>query len=138
MARFSAAFGLCADAAMTTLGSELKMRELISARLGDMLSNLYLASMVLKNWHEGQPVEGEKEVMEYSLGLLLYRTENALDEFLQNLPSRPVALALRAITMPLGRRWDAPHDDLSEVGAGHLHRHANPQQADCRCLDRGR
>lgn len=113
VARFSAAFGLCADAAMTTLGSELKMRELISARLGDVLANLYLASMVLKNWHETQPVDGERDLMEYSLALLLYRAENAMDEFLQNLPNRPVALALRAITMPLGRRWDKPHDDLT-------------------------
>ncbi|HCL38398.1 MAG: acyl-CoA dehydrogenase [Marinobacter sp.] len=113
LARFSSAFGLCADAAMTTLGGELKMRELISARLGDMLANLYLASMVLKNWHETQPVDGEKELMQYSLGYLLHRTELALDEFLQNLPNRPVALALRAITLPLGCRWDAPHDDLA-------------------------
>lgn len=115
VARFSAAFGLCADAAMTTLGSQLKMRELISARLGDMLANLYLASMVLKNWHESQPVAGEREVMEYSLATLLYRTENALDEFLQNLPNRPVAWALRALTMPLGRHWDKPHDDTTRA-----------------------
>ena len=113
VARFSAAFGLCSDAAMTTLGSELKMRELISARLGDMLSNLYLASMVLKNWYETQPVQGEKELMQYSLTLLLHRTEAALDEFLQNLPNRLVAHSLRAITLPLGRRWDAPHDDMT-------------------------
>ncbi|HTN32542.1 MAG TPA: acyl-CoA dehydrogenase [Marinobacter sp.] len=113
VARFSAAFGLCSDAAMTTLGSQLKMRELISARLGDMLSNLYLASMVLKNWHEGQPVEGEKELMEYSLGFLLHRTENALDEFLQNLPNRAVALVLRGVTMPLGRRWGVAQDTLT-------------------------
>ena len=113
VARFSAAFGLCADAAMTTLGSELKMRELISARLGDILANMYLASMVLKNWHETQPVDGEQDLMEYSLSLLLHRAENALDEFLQNLPSRTVAIALRALTMPLGRRWDKPHDDLA-------------------------
>ena len=113
VARFSAAFGLCSDAAMTTLGSQLKMRELISARLGDMLANLYMASMVLKHWHENQPVEGEADLMEYSMSLLLYRTENALDELLQNLPNRPVAFALRAITMPLGRHWDKPHDDLT-------------------------
>ena len=112
VSRFSAAFGLCADAAMVTLGSELKMRELVSARLGDMLSNLYLASMVLKNWQESQPVEGERELMEYSLTLLLYRTESALDEFLKNLPNRMVARALRAITLPLGRRWGVPGDDL--------------------------
>ena len=113
VARFSAAFGLCADAAMTTLGSQLKMRELISARLGDMLANLYMASMVLKHWHEAQPVEGESDVLEYSLGMLLHRTESALDEVLQNLPNRAVALVLRGITMPLGRRWDKPHDDLT-------------------------
>jgi acyl-CoA dehydrogenase len=51
--------------------------------------------------------------MEYSLSLLLHRAENALDEFLQNLPNRAVAVVLRALTMPLGRRWDKPHDDLS-------------------------
>ena len=113
VARFSAAFGLCSDAAMTTLGSQLKMRELISARLGDMLANLYMASMVLKHWHETQPVEGEADVLEYSLSLLLYRTENALDELLQNLPNRAVAVALKVITMPLGRRWHKPHDDLT-------------------------
>jgi acyl-CoA dehydrogenase len=113
VARFSAAFGLCADAAMTTLGSELKMRELISARLGDVLANLYLASMVLKNWHETQPVDGERDLMEYSMALLLNRAETAMEEFLQNLPNRPVAMALRAITMPLGRRWDQPRDDLA-------------------------
>ena len=115
VARFSAAFGLCADAAMSTLGSELKMRELISARLGDVLSNMYLASMVLKNWHESDKVEGEKALMEYSLNTLMYRMENALDEFLQNLPNTVVAKTLRVLTMPLGRRWDKPHDDLTRT-----------------------
>ncbi|MCH8497909.1 MAG: acyl-CoA dehydrogenase [Marinobacter sp.] len=113
VARFSSAFGLCADAAMTSLGAELKMRELISARLGDMLSNLYLASMVLKHWHETQPVEAEKDLMQYSLQFLLYRTEEALDEVLQNLPSKALGLVLRAVTLPLGRRWDRPHDDAT-------------------------
>ena len=113
VSRFSAAFGLCADAAMSTLGAELKMRELISARLGDVLSNMYLASMVLKNWHESDKVEGEQALMQYSLNLLIHNMENALDEFLQNLPNRIVAKTLRVLTMPLGRRWDKPHDDLT-------------------------
>ncbi|EAR10607.1 acyl-CoA dehydrogenase [Reinekea blandensis] len=110
LSRFSSAFGLCSDAAMATLGGELKMRELISARLGDMLSNLYLASMVLKRWEESEKVEGEQHVMEYSLQLLLHRTEAALSEFLDNLPARPVAMALRVVTLPLGRRWKMPDD----------------------------
>jgi len=115
LARFSSAFGLCSDAAMTTLGGELKMRELISARLGDMLANLYLASMVIKNWYETQPVEGEKELMQYSLALLLHRTEKALDEFLKNLPNRAVAIVLRLVTLPLGRCWSEPGDELTRA-----------------------
>src|SRR5690554_6319892 len=77
------------------------------------LANLYLASMVLKNWYETQPVDGEKELMQYSMTLLLHRTEKALDEFLKNLPNRPVAMALRAVTLPLGRRWAEPGDELT-------------------------
>jgi acyl-CoA dehydrogenase len=74
--------------------------------------------MVLKNWHETKPVEGEKDLVTYSLAFLLHRAETAMDEFLQNLPSRPLAGALRAIVMPLGRRWDRPHDDMSRAIAG--------------------
>ena len=52
----SAAFALCADAAMMTLGGSLKRRERLSARLGDVLSELYLASAVLKRFEdEGRP-----------------------------------------------------------------------------------
>ena len=113
--RFSAAFGLCSDAAMSTLGSELKLRELLSARLGDVLSNLYLTSMVLKNWHEGQAVEGERELMSYSCEFLLNRAEKALDELLHNLPNRAVARTLRLVTMPLGRRWHMPSDKRTQA-----------------------
>ena len=41
--RYSASFALAADAAMMTLGGTLKRKELISARLGDILSYLYLS-----------------------------------------------------------------------------------------------
>jgi acyl-CoA dehydrogenase len=43
----SAALALTADAALMTLGGSLKRRERISARLGDVLSMLYLSSAVL-------------------------------------------------------------------------------------------
>jgi len=54
------------------------MRELTSARLGDMLSNLYLASMVLKTLARNQPVDGEQHLLAYSLDMLGWaRTETA-------------------------------------------------------------
>ena len=48
VARFSAALGLAADMAMLTLGGKLKFKERLSARLGDVLSQLYIVCAMLK------------------------------------------------------------------------------------------
>lgn len=112
--RFSSAFGLCADAAMASVGSDLKKRELLSARLGDVLSNLYMTSMVLKQWHEGKAVPGEATLLRYSCTFLLKRAEDALYEFLANLPSRPLAAMLKMAVLPIGRQWHGPLDVLTQ------------------------
>ncbi len=110
--RFSASFSLLADVALGTLGGSLKFREMLSARLGDVLSNLYMTSMVLKQWHEGTKVAGEESLMRYSCEFLLYRAEVAIDEILDNLPNRTVAALVRPVVMPLGKRWSMPSDTL--------------------------
>ena len=110
--RFSASFSLLADVALGTLGGSLKFREMLSARLGDVLSNLYMTSMVLKQWHEGTQVAGEESLMRYSCEFLLYRAEVAMNEILDNLPNRAVATLVRPIVMPLGKRWSMPSDTL--------------------------
>ncbi|QTF91555.1 acyl-CoA dehydrogenase [Halomonas sp. BM-2019] len=115
IARLSAGFGLCADAAMASLGSTLKQREMLSARLGDVLSNLYLASMVIKQWHEDDPVEGEAALFHYACQFLLGRAEQSLDELFDNLPSRALARVLRPLVMPRGRRFKRPLDDLART-----------------------
>ncbi|WP_431023674.1 acyl-CoA dehydrogenase [Halomonas sp. H5] len=115
VARLSAGFSLCADAAMASLGASLKQREMLSARLGDVLSNLYLASMVLKSWQEGDQVEGEAALLHYSCQYLLNRAEQAFDELFDNLPSRALGRGLRLIVMPRGKRFKRPHDDLART-----------------------
>jgi acyl-CoA dehydrogenase len=111
--RFSAAFALVSDTAMLTLGGGLKKKEMLSARLGDMLSNLYLASMVLKHFeNQGRP-EADLPLVEWSCRFLLYRTQEQLHGFLRNFPLRWVAWALRLIVFPRGRSFSAPRDTLS-------------------------
>ncbi|PWW35915.1 acyl-CoA dehydrogenase [Chromohalobacter israelensis] len=110
VSRLASAFGLCADAAMASLGSGLKKREMLSARLGDVLSNLYLASMLIKQWHESESVEHEAALMHYSCRTLLYRAEQAFMELFDNLPNRALAMTLSAVALPLGRRWHKPQD----------------------------
>jgi len=110
--RLSAAFALVADMSMFTMQAALKRREMISGRLGDLLSMLYLASMVLKH-HEDQGAPAEDlPVVEWSCAHLLNSYQQSMHELLENLPNRPVALLLRAIVFPTGRHFEKPSDRL--------------------------
>jgi acyl-CoA dehydrogenase len=112
--RYSASFALITDAAMFTLGGELKRRELISARLGDILSYLYLASMVLKHYQDqGEPPE-DLPLVEWSCRTLLYRTQEQFHGLLRNFPNQWVAALLRVAIFPRGRTYSAPSDELGQ------------------------
>jgi len=118
--RFSAAFALVSDTAMLTLGGALKKKEMLSARLGDMLSNLYLASMVLKHFeNQGRP-EADLPLVEWACRFLLYRTQEQLHSFLRNFPVRPVAMLLRALVFPRGRMYQSPRDGLARRIVEHV------------------
>lgn len=110
--RLSAAFAFTADVAMVLLQASLKRREMISARLGDLLSMLYLASMVLKQYQDqGNPRE-DSPVVEWAIQYLLNRYQVAMQEIVHNFPNRLVALKLRLITFPLGQHFHKPSDAL--------------------------
>ena len=112
--RYSASFALITDAAMLMLGGELKRRELLSARLGDVLSYLYLASMVLKHYQDqGEPPE-DLPLVEWACRTLLYRTQEQLHGLLRNLPNRWAAALLRFAIFPRGRTYSAPSDELGQ------------------------
>jgi len=111
--RFSAAFALVSDTAMLTLGGALKKKEMLSARLGDILSNLYLASMVLKHFENQGRREADLPLVEWTSRFLLYRAQEQLHGFLRNFPVRSVAWMLRLIVFPRGRSFSAPRDRLS-------------------------
>ncbi len=113
--RFSASFALAADVAMLTLGGGLKKRELLSARLGDALSAMYLASMVLKHYeNEGRPAE-DLPLVEWACRDLLYDAQDKLHGFLRNFPNRLVASALRFFIFPRGLTYSAPGDALGRA-----------------------
>src|SRR5688572_4529632 len=112
--RYSASFALVTDAAMFSLGGELKRRELLSARLGDVLSYLYLASMVLKHYQDqGEPPE-DLPLVVWSCRTLLYKTQEQLHGLLRNFPNRFVAAILRFFIFPRGRTYSAPSDVLGQ------------------------
>jgi acyl-CoA dehydrogenase len=110
--RYSAAFALASDFAMLTLGGKLKIKELLSARLGDVLSSMYLASTVLKHFENQGRRATDLPLVEWSVRTLMYHAQEQLHSFLQNFPNRPVAMILRFFIFPRGRTYSAPSDEL--------------------------
>ena len=116
--RQAAAFALLADLSMMLLGGELKRRERLSARLGDVLSHMYLASAALKRYHDLDSPEHLNPLFKWAMEESLGHAERALDELLKNFPSRTLGFLLRGVVFPLGRRHTGPSDALdAEVAA---------------------
>ena len=113
--RFSAAFVLASDAAMLTLGGALKKKEKLSARLGDMLSYMYIASAVLKRFEDQNRPAEDLPLVEWACRDALYRLQESMHAFLRNFPNRMVAGVLRFLIFPRGRMYSAPGDELGHV-----------------------
>ncbi len=111
LGRYAAAFALTADMALLTLGGALKRREMLSARLGDILSELFLLSAVLKRWHEEGHQEDDLPVVEWCMETGFATIETRFSEVLANLPNRVVAGLLRFLIMPRGIRRRGPSDE---------------------------
>ena len=114
LSRFSASFALFSDSAMAVLGGSLKRKERLSARLGDILSYLYIASGVLKIFRDDGSPKDEEILVEWALEDLLYKIQESFNELLVNFPNRIVANILRALIFPWGQHFKKPNDKLDE------------------------
>ncbi len=110
--RQAAAFALLADLSMMLLGGELKRRERLSARLGDVLSHMYLASAALKRYHDLDSPDHLEPLFAWAMEESLGQSERALDELLSNFPNKVLGCLLRVIVFPFGRRHTGPSDAL--------------------------
>jgi acyl-CoA dehydrogenase len=112
LTRLSAAFALCTDVSIMTLGGSLKRREKISGRLGDILSQMYLASAALKRFEDQGRRPEDQPLLHWVCQHCLYEIQTAFDGLLQNLPSRWNTIWLRWFIFPLGQHFKAPSDKL--------------------------
>ncbi len=108
--RFSASFAFAVDVAMLTLGGYLKKKENLSARLGDVLSCMYLASMVLKHYENQGRKPEDLPIVEWACKSLLYKAQEQLHGFLRNFPSPFMGGLMRFFVFPRGLQYSAPSD----------------------------
>jgi len=110
LTRFSSNLAMLSDISMLTLGGDLKRKERISARLGDVLSHLYLSSASLKRYNdEGRQTE-DFSLLQWAVEDGLYETQQAIDALISNFPNKMVAIFLRTMIFPLGTWLKKPSD----------------------------
>lgn len=112
LTRFSTAFALVADVSMLVLGGSLKRKEKLSARLGDILSMLYLCSASLKRFEDDGRPASDLPLLHWAIQDALYRMQLAFIGLLDNFPIRIAAWNLRLLVFPLGKPFSPPSDEL--------------------------
>ncbi len=112
MTRFSSAFALLADTSMFVIGGSLKRKEKLSARLGDVLSHLYLASCALKFYDERGQQRDELPLLQWAMYDCSFKIQVAMDGIIANFPNRAIAWVLRRLVFPKGLTLIQPSDEM--------------------------
>ena len=110
LTRYSAALALFSDIAMFKLGGALKRKEKLSARLGDVLSYLYMGSAVLKRYRDEGHQPEDAPLMHWASRELIYQAQEAFHNLIRNFPGKFLPFVLRLLIFPFGRLYSNPHD----------------------------
>lgn len=110
--RQSRNFALVADMAVATLGGGLKTRQMLTGRLADALSELYLLSCVLKRFHDDGKPQADLAFVELAARNGLYRFQTALGEAIENFPNDSVRTLLGFLVFPFGSAYRPAPDQL--------------------------
>jgi len=117
LTRFSAVLAFLSDVSMGSLGGALKRKEKLSARLGDILSMLYLCSATLKRYETDGRQSSDAPLMHWAIWDAMFKAQNAIEGVISNFPNRIVAAVLRQLVFPLGRPYVVPSDQLGHTVA---------------------
>lgn len=112
LTRLSGMLAFMADITMLSMGGKLKRREKISARLGDVLAQLYIASCVLKQYESNGRQHDELPLVHKAVQQCLFDAQTALLQTCRNFPNRVLGLLLRLVSFPWGPSFSAPVDAL--------------------------
>jgi acyl-CoA dehydrogenase len=110
--RFSANFALTADLCLGLLAGDIKRKEMLSGRLADIHSHLFIATAILKFYEKGQRSEAEQQHAQLALEKAFVQIQDAFDGLFANFPMRAAACAVKFICFPFGRVAQQPSDQL--------------------------
>lgn len=110
LTQYSANLALLSDLAMLSLGAELKRKERLSARLGDILSHLYLAAACLKRFDEQGRNVNDIPLLNWAIQDSTYKIEQAIKQLINNFPNPIIAKFIKFAVLPFGITAKPPSD----------------------------
>ena len=113
LSRYSAALAFSADLCMLTFGGKLKTKESISGRLGDVLSQLYICSAMLKRFEDQGRPAADQPILSWAFHDAVYQIQEALRGVINNFPNKAVAVMMKLVLFPLGYNETRPNDRLA-------------------------
>jgi acyl-CoA dehydrogenase len=110
--RASRNFALVADLTVAVLGGGLKVKQKLTGRLADALSELYLLCCVLKRYEDDGKPANDRHIVALAAQNGLYRFQEALRGTIDNFPVAPVRWLMRALVFPFGSHYRPAPDWL--------------------------
>lgn len=117
--RLSANFALTADMCLGLLAGDIKRKEMLSGRLADIHSNLFIATSILKFYQYGKHTEAEQIHAQLALEKTLFNAQEAFFGLFDNFPVKLASSLVKFICFPFGRPLNQPSDQL-KLQAGEL------------------
>jgi len=114
LTRMSAAFALISDLVLMVLGGNFKFREKLSGRLADVLSHLYMASAVLKEFDDAGRPQADLPLVNWAMRDSLFVIQDRLINVIRNFPIWWLRRPLRTVLFPLGLFYREPSDNLGK------------------------
>lgn len=112
LTRFSAAFAFLSDISLLVLGGSVKRREKLSARLGDILAQMYLISCTLKRYDAEGRQPADAPLAHWAIWDAMYKAQQAFDGVIANFPNRFIAAFLHRSIFPWGHPYVVPSDEV--------------------------
>lgn len=110
--RFSTNFALTADMCLGLLAGDIKRKEMLSGRLADIHSYLFIATAILKFYEYGTQTDAEKAHAQLALEKALFNAQEAFYGLFDNFPIKLASGLIKLICFPLGRPLSKPSDQL--------------------------
>ncbi|WP_127142548.1 acyl-CoA dehydrogenase [Pelagibacterium montanilacus] len=101
--RYSQSFALAGDWTVALLGGQLKRKQMLSGRMADVFSDLYLLSCALKRFEDDGRMPQDVPVIDAIARDRIAAIEKGLGEVVDNFPNPFMRFALNVLIFPLGR-----------------------------------